>query len=357
MEIKSYLDNFRAQFEPALEDFLDSELARFKNLDPIGGVVARAISDFTLHRGKRIRAALTKLGYEATGLKPDRTILQPAIAVELLHSFLLIHDDIIDQSALRRGKPTVHEYFAAQYGKSFHLRSKIAQQLGSFLGILAGDVSFSLALRALSTSKFPMGRIKKATHALLETVDTTITGQALDIMLPFSPHVRETQVLKTLRLKTANYSVLAPLRLGMILAGARAPLLKQIEQYAIPVGMAFQIQDDILGVFGSKKELGKPVISDLEEGKQTVLTSFVEQHGSAADRRTLRSVLGRPGLRFADLKKIRVLFRQTRALWYSQKRAREHVSEAQQSLEKISIPRKVSQLLREVAEFVVDRTV
>lgn len=354
--VGAFLKNFRRQFEPALKRYLDEAISNLRRVNPQGAELGNVIRNFTTRSGKRMRAALVLLGYELAGGKPTRRILQPAIAVELLHSFLLIHDDIIDQSPLRRGKPTVHERFAQRYGNMFALRAGTSKNLGSSLAIITGDLCFSFALAALLESEFPDDRISAASAYFLRATDATIVGQTLDMILPLKRRVSEREALSVLRLKTANYSVFAPLALGMIIAGARPQLLKQIERYAIPVGVAFQVQDDILGVFGSEQELGKPITSDLEEGKQTLLVVYARERATPAQRRRLDAIVGKKSLSGSELREAREILRSTGAVERCQGLGRALVAGAQRSLLNLRLPASPKKLLHELASYVMDRT-
>ncbi len=354
--LERYLRGFRRRFEPALARYLHAARRRLRRSSSKGAELGTAIHSFTTRSGKRIRAALVHLGYELAGGKPTSRILQPAIAVELLHSFFLIHDDIIDQSALRRGRPTVHRYFAGRYRRLLGLPMTTATNLGSSLGIIAGDLGFSLAIEALLASRFPHDRIRRATTLFLQATDDTIVGQMLDMILPLKRGASIAEAEAVLRLKTATYSVLAPLRLGMILAGAQPTLLRQIERYAVPVGMAFQIQDDILGVFGSERELGKPVTSDLEEGKQTLLVVYARERAAPAQRKRLDALVGNRQLTRRELSEARAIFIATGARVACENVAKQMIARGQQALRRLRIPGGSRLVLHQLAEYVLQRS-
>lgn len=356
--LDAFLDRFRLEFEPALESLLQRKVERFRSIDVMGAALVEVVSNFSRGGGKRIRPALVALGYELqTGPYPS-AILQPAIAVELLHNFFLIHDDIMDRSPVRRHQPTVHQVFTGQYRQVLAGRPSVDQEhFGESLALLAGDLCCAIAYEALSTSDFPSDRLLASINLMHEMIDATVVGQALDLVSPVLAVVSENDVLTIHRLKTAVYSFSAPLRMGLVLAGLSSEETRWIDDYAIPVGIAFQIQDDILGLFGSEAELGKPVTSDIEEGKQTLLLVWARDQGTAEQRARLDALVGKPALTPHALVEVQTIVRETGALASSQELARGLVQRAQSALTERAMPDATTRVLVELASFVADRTV
>lgn len=352
--LQSYFAAFRKKFEPELTAYLDTKLMSIRAFDPVGEVLAGTIKDFIVGSGKRVRATLTTLGYRIAGQETVADVFLPAIAIELLHSFFLIHDDIIDRSDIRRHRPTVHRIFQQRYQDTIEPIS--IEHFSNSMAILAGDLCCAMAYEALARSNFPPERIIAAINCMHTIIDATVVGQSLDILKPFEKSVPEETIIKIHLLKTAKYTFEGPLHVGMILGGADVTLLRLISNYAIPVGTAFQIQDDILGIFGSEKELGKPVSSDLEEGKQTLLTVFVRTHGAYAQSEKLESCLGKKRVSQEDIDAVRNLMVESGALAYCEKYARNLVMQGKQSLDQLIIPEDIHTILYDLADYVVDRT-
>lgn len=352
-ELEAFLKTFKNRFEPAIQNYLDATIDRMKAIDSSGGEVARIIRDFSLNGGKRLRGALVTIGYQAFSNRDWTEVLQAAISTELFHTFFLIHDDVMDRSDLRRGSPTVHKVFEMKYRDS-NLPMHNVEHLAHSMAILAGDLCCAMAYDALLTMPFSGDRIVRTLKHMQRMVDSTTIGQVLD-MTPVEMPTAET-IEKIHLLKTARYSVEAPLHLGMLLTDATQGDLDAVSRFAIPVGIAFQIKDDLLGVYGSEKELGKPVTSDLEEGKTTHLTVFAREHATAGQRLRLTGLYGKSGLTDDDLADARNIFRECGAVTYCESRAATLVNEGKQALMGVSMPAESKIVLRQLADFVISRT-
>lgn len=355
-KLATFLPQFRERFEPVFRAYLESKVQQFEGIDPVGASLARVVHNFSLGSGKRLRAALVAIGYQVAGADQSEAILRPAIAVELLHNFFLIHDDIMDRSALRRNQPTVHEVFRQNYQPSLVEMADADQaHFGYAMALLAGDCCCAFSYEALTTSNFPAERILAAVQLMHAIVDATCVGQALDIVAPRSTAVGAETILTIHRLKTAHYSFDGPLRIGLLLGGASPDSMAGVERFTIPVGIAFQIQDDLLGLFGSEAELGKPVTSDVEEGKQTLLMVFARERANDRQRARLDELLGKPGISLNELDDIRHIVEVTGARSRSESYARNLVEQATAALGLLSWPDGTRDLLTEMAEYVIGR--
>lgn len=357
-QLHRFFDAFRERFEPALGAYLAEKIAALDAIDAVGGAAARIVRDFIAQGGKRIRPALVALGYCAAGGTNDARILQPAVGMELLHHFFLIHDDIMDRSEVRRNRPTVHRVFGRAYrATTARLPEPDRAHFTYSMAMLAGNLCCAIAYEALSRSEFPNDRVLSGINEIHRMVDATMVGQTLDIVWSLNARTDEAAVSKMYRLKTASYTFDGPLRLGMILGGAADEALDAISRYALPVGTAFQIQDDLLGVFGSAEELGKSVTSDIEEGKQTLLTVFAREHGAREDRERLAELIGKRGMRPGEIEEVRAIMRRTGTVAYCEERAREFVAEGKRALERYAMLAPVRAILRQLADYVISRTV
>jgi len=259
------LTDFRHKFNPLLEAFFQEKISEIKPNSPILSELITKIADITLAPGKRIRPALLFYAYQAFGGKSFAGIQNYCLAIELFETFALIHDDIIDCAQKRRGVDTIHSYFTKKFKNA---------SLGQSMAILAGDLALSFA-DELFYQKKPHHKLSGVYTQMKQDV---ITGQILDTLGPNS----EGEAVMVIKLKTASYSTLAPLAIGAQLAGANSEQIKILQSYGESLGLAFQIQDDILGVFGNEKLLGKSATDDIKEGKKnllyfTALSSFKNQ--------------------------------------------------------------------------------
>src|ERR1700722_3607445 len=258
----------------------------------------------SFYGGKMLRGTLVKLGYELFAKKPSSEIIKPAIAWEILHTALLIHDDIIDQSPLRRGKPAVHIAKNEHYGVS--------------QAICLGDLGITIAVKLLSESNFPIEIKNRATNYFLQIITETILGEMLDVEISQRQKRTEKQIMNIHTMKTANYTIVGPLTLGALLAGARDNELEKIKRFGKPLGIAFQIQDDILGIFGDEKTVGKSTTSDIEENKSTLLITYALKHTNQKQKKFLKQYYGQKNITKKQHEEIKKIFEQTSALAYSQ---------------------------------------
>ncbi|MEK7664959.1 MAG: polyprenyl synthetase family protein [Patescibacteria group bacterium] len=353
--IQQYFKEFKVAFEPYFNRYLEEKLGEFTEIDTMGQLLTEKMIDFSVGGGKRIRAVLVALGYQAGGGEKSEDIFSAAVAIELLHNFLLIHDDIIDLSDIRRARPTMHKMFEAWSGQVFE-NSAQSQHFCHSMAILVGDLSCVMATEALTLANLPAERIVQAFQKMYKIGRDTVIGQGLDVVLPLEQEVSEESVMQIYLLKTAKYTIEGPLHVGLILAGADQNLLEKISRYAIPVGIAFQIQDDILGVFGTEEELGKSVTSDIKEGKQTLLTVAAYRLGTAIQRERLKFLLGNPQVSPADIEEVREIMRLSSALDYARSRAKSLVEDGKVELKKLPIGADTKQVLEELADYIVERT-
>ncbi len=293
--------------------------------------------------GKRIRGALIKLGYELAGGSPTMEILKPAAAFEIFQTAILAHDDIVDLSPLRRGKPTVYKVLGGNH-------------YGISQALTLGDAGFFLAVRLIAETDFPDSRKNKALAFFAQAMLETALGQMLDIELPYQKETRkEVDALTIFRLKTARYTIVGPLALGAILGGAGKKFLEDVEKFGEALGIAFQIQDDTLGVFGDEKTIGKSVTSDIEEGKNTLLIIYALDRATKEQKVVLDKYYGKGKIGGKELEKIKQVFVDTGALEYSRKKAMELVTEALLVIEGMDISPEYKKLLTQMADFLVRR--
>lgn len=339
VNVKETLLAFKKNFDPKLASFFNAKLSQIKKIDPKLAPLVEQIKDLILRGGKRLRPAFLYYGFKACGGKDERKTTPFCLAVELGHSMALIHDDIMDTADLRRGGPAVNKI------------------LGVNGAILAGDLCFSWAEELFRGGPGRYWDLLKEEVILGQYLDTTLSSKELikeDLKEP------EQKVLKVLEYKTARYSVVRPLQIGALLAGAKEKELKIFANYGVPLGIAFQIVDDILGVFGDEKTVGKPVSSDLREGKITLLTvktlKEIEKLGNKEiKKKKLLGLLGNQKATRDDLEWVRGLIRETGALGYCQDKARKLARKAKRAIKDHPFEKEAKKFLLEIADFVIER--
>ncbi|MFT3772191.1 MAG: mevalonate kinase [Minicystis sp.] len=269
------LAQVRAAVDDRLAALWDAEILSLRRYGSDVVAAADAARDLTMRGGKRYRAALLVAAY--AGVAPEAPIepaYQAGIALELLQSYLLMQDDWMDGDRTRRGGPAVHAALEARMGDAHR---------GASFAILTSDYTWGLSLRTLSDIALPASRVLATVQTFSRLHADVVVGQQLD-MLGNAPDVDVVHDLKT-----GAYTVRGPLVLGATLAGADATTLEALDRFAKPVGVAFQLRDDLLGTFGTAEETGKPVGNDLRAGKRTAILAEAEGRLSAAGRAAIRS--------------------------------------------------------------------
>lgn len=323
---------------------------------PYSSAVTNAYLDMLERGGKRIRGALVMVGYDMLGGTNTQMIVRAATALEMIHAYLLVIDDIQDRSVLRRGQPTVHAGLAAyqrhQGWRGDHEHGGLSLALNAGL---AGMHAAQILLSGLDVE--PQLRLN-VMAIVNQTVVTTLHGQTNDIANELMPKVTMQSALRTLEWKSAHYTFLNPLCVGMVLAGAGCEDTDAIRDYALHAGRAFQISDDILGVFGLEAEIGKSPIEDIREGKRTVLTVHALTHASKADHDFLQHSLGNARLSAADFKKCQAVIKRTGSLDYAQGVAKENIAQALVALQKERHRWNIKGVtfLHQIAEYLATRT-
>lgn len=235
------------------------------------------IADLTMRGGKRLRPIALFVGFRSASPQGDpEDTLEAAIALELLQTYLLIHDDWIDQDEQRRNGPTIH----AKLGKIYQDR-----HLGNCLGVLAGDLASGYAWELIGQAPFPKDRLNEALGEFAAMHQDIVIGQHLDLL-------GHDEIERMYDLKSGSYTVRGPLKLGAILGNATSEQLEVLEGISRPVGIAFQLRDDLLSAFGQGEKLGKPVGNDLRAGKRTLLVTEAIRLMSAEQKRDFERVLG-----------------------------------------------------------------
>lgn len=286
-------------------------------------IVTKAYTDILNRGGKRLRGVLTMVGYEMCGGKDNDMIVKAALAIEMMHAYILIIDDIQDRSDTRRGGPSAHKLLQASHGEqkwrgdSSHVGMSLSLNAALF-----GSHSANLVLGMLDVDS----DLKvKALNIMNHTMNVTLHGQTNDIVNSIKPSVKEEDINKVLQWKTAHYTFLNPIHMGMVLAGAGCEDTNAITEYALNAGKAFQIADDLLVM---SNDLNKNSIDDIREGKQTLLIQFALENTSLEDRKFLEECLGDNALTAKNFKRCQAILTRSGAVEYAQKQLAEYIEDA-----------------------------
>lgn len=303
-----------------LRSEVDRELSQFANqqsrdLHAIGSElipVAEAMSRFIIDGGKRFRPIFAFLGYLGAGGTESSQIIRACSALELVHVCALMHDDVMDGSDTRRNNPAIHRYF-----ETLHRDSKYhgdAEKFGVAAAILLGDLALVWADRMLIESGINDHQLVSALPLFTEMREELMAGQYLDVLEGALAKANIDRSLKIARYKSGKYSIERPLHFGAALAGASANLLASYSEYGLPLGEAFQLRDDLLGVFGDPLVTGKPAGDDLREGKRTVLIAMTFESATSEARIRLEKSLGRSNLSLDEINSLREIITESGAV-------------------------------------------
>jgi geranylgeranyl diphosphate synthase type I len=308
-------ENLRNRVDETLADFLARQAATLTSVNPDCRELVESVIGL-MSGGKRLRPAFCYWGWRGAGGESGPEIVAASAALELFQAAALIHDDLMDDSDTRRGMPAVHRRFAALHEKNGWQGN--ADRFGLAGAVLAGDMCLVwtdelFAGSGLSVSQLASGRTM---FNLMRT--ELLGGQYLDVLTQATPEpdpqVAIDRARQVIRYKSAKYTIEHPLLIGASLAGADPELLAVYSEYGLALGEAFQLRDDVLGVFGDPSQTGKPAGDDLREGKRTVLVGLALQRADQAQADTVRRLLGDPGLDAEGVATLRQVMVETGAL-------------------------------------------
>jgi geranylgeranyl diphosphate synthase type I len=347
---------FRDRVQSALDDFLEEQAERLK---PLGPDAARLLDEarLSVSGGKRFRAAFCYWGYQAVA--PDRpgdedALIRACAALELLHASALVHDDLMDASDTRRGRPATHRQFARDHQVAGWRGDP--EQYGAAAAILLGDLLLSWADELLRRCGLPLEQVSPALDVFDVCRSEVIAGQFLDVSVQARGRADVDTAMTVLRYKSAKYSIERPLHIGAALAGAGPETMAGLTAFGLPLGEAFQLRDDLLGVFGDPAATGKPAGDDLIEGKRTVLVALALDAASGADAARLDASLGR-SLDDAQVAELRDVIDSSGAHAQVEAVIGELAELALAALDRAHIDDRARRVLRELASAVTDRAV
>lgn len=286
------LDAFRGECDKTLGRWITNRRKRAVESDTEGIELVDTVARLVESGGKRVRPAIVWFSHLACGGEEKDRAMLLAIACELLHTYLLVHDDIMDHAELRRGESTAHVEFA-----QLHVHREWngdAEDYGRSMGILAGDLAGSWSSEAanMAFAGLDTDLARRLGALFFGMCEEVIWGQHLEMRVAVRRTATADELARVLRLKSGCYTVERPLQLGAMLAHAEDDVFKALSTYGGALGEAFQLQDDLLGMFGDTSAVGKPVGGDLVEGKLTFIIHHALQAASAAQKDALHDALG-----------------------------------------------------------------
>ena len=340
-KINTKIEEFNKELEEEKNSILKSNFSLFKNLN----------SD-----GKLIRGTLVNLGYYL--LKEDADYsLDLSLAYEVFQTGILVHDDIIDNDEKRRGKDTIHYANTIEYSKHTEDKEE-AKHLGDSIAICMGNYGLYEANKIIAKAYAKDKNLSSILVNFDNTVLTTIRGELIDVILPFQgkhdlidTQSIEQNIMEIYRLKTSHYTIIGPMSVGLLLAGGDKEKLTDIERFGEKVGIAFQIQDDVLGIYSN--EMGKVKGSDIREFKQTILYSHIL---NTEYKDELLKVYGKEELTEDTITKVQELFKKSGSYDYAVNKMNSMYDESLEILENITwIKEDKKDLLRGFVEYLRTR--
>jgi geranylgeranyl diphosphate synthase type I len=377
----------------ALRGYLADRRSALAGMSPDLLPAADTIADFVLSAGKRLRPAFAYWGWRGAGRPDCPGAVTAAASLELLHACALIHDDVMDRSATRRGQPSVHQRFADQHRAAGGTDLPGAggtdlpgaggtdlpgaggtdlpgaggtdlpgaggrrpdEWFGIAAAILLGDLCLSWSFEMLRGCGLDRAAVHRAMSVYDQMCTEVSAGQYLDVLAQAQRAPSVDTALQVIRLKTAKYTVERPLHLGGALAGCDPALTAAYTGYGLPVGEAFQLRDDVLGVFGDPEVTGKPAGDDLREGKRTVLVALAAERAGARQRAVLDRLLGDPELPPDGVEALRQVISSTGALAEVEQMIADRVAAGTAALASAPIDAAAGEALAELAVAATER--
>lgn len=348
---KEKLNELIVSIDKRLEKYWDEEIEKMFGFEDeqkelIKKVLLHA-KEHNLRSAKRIRASFVYYGYLLSGKQPSEELWRVMGGIELVQTALLMHDDFMDEDLLRRGLPTTHEYFG-----------KGDKHYGDSMAVNVGDVVLCLGYERVLGCGLETEKVLAAAKVLMRGITNTAFGQIYDVTLPKLGELTEEKVLAVHRAKTSIYTFQNPLLIGGVLAGLDEKTLSLLEEYSYKGGVAFQLQDDVLGMFGELEKTGKSVNSDLLQGKSTLLIAKTLEFGNENQKKELLAAWGNKEASEEQIKKAKESIKESGSLKYSVEKAKELAEgayETANNLKKYNLEIEAINFLKGIAQYIVTR--
>ncbi|MGC8608491.1 MAG: polyprenyl synthetase family protein [Thermoplasmata archaeon] len=341
------ISNYRKRIDAEIMNYFNIKYSEVK--DDLSKTAIELIREFTINGGKRLRPIFMILGHNLFA-NEDESIFRASISIELAQSYLLIHDDIIDQSDIRRGKPSMH--VAIQ--RKLLGNGRESRRLAEGLAIVAGDLAEAYAHESLLSSGFRSSDVVRADLELSRTIETTGYGQFLDIMSADLDNFCMNDLMRLHLWKTAKYTLEGPLSMGAILSGTREDIFP-LKSYGKLLGIAFQLKDDILGLFGDEKTIGKSIFSDVNEGKKTLLMLKAIEFSGQSDKKFIIESLKTGNITRDDFEKLKKIVIDTGSYDYSVRLMEKLVEGARKYLLQVRGNDNAKKVLNWLSEYLINR--
>ena len=346
-------EDLRVRVQKRLDDFLAVQVPILDDVSPDLAPLAEALTDL-LRGGKRLRPAFAYCGWRGAGGPDSEEAVAAATALELLQACALIHDDVMDGSDTRRGMPAAHRRFATLHRGNEWLGS--SEGFGVGAAILLGDLCLSWADEMLMSCGLSADAVLRGKPVYDVMRTELMAGQYLDLLEQAMGGGSAERAMRVVSYKAAKYTIERPLHLGAALAGGSDELVVAYSGYGLPLGEAFQLRDDVLGVFGDPSQTGKPAGDDLREGKRTVLVATAVEAASPAQAALLRRHLGDPALDAAGVEALREVITETGALAHVEALITALTDQSLRAIDSVEVDEPAHEILRSLAVAATSRS-
>lgn len=322
----------REQIDAELQQYVAELVHQLSTQTDVAYVRAgtRYLEKLVLAGGKRVRGYVLAEMYHTAGGNDDAMVMKAASAMELFHLFALIHDDIMDHAASRRGVTTMH-HFTEEWLRE-HERVGDLVHVGVSQAILWGDFLLALSQSRLQQLAAPAVNRDAMLMVFMRMFTEVVVGQMIDVDMTTRTSVTQQEVAEKTLLKTALYTFVRPMQMGAALASAPPEMMRFCDTYGRALGVAFQLQDDLFDVVSREADLQKPVLNDVQSGEHTVLSTYIFEHGTAEQQRMFRRCFGTL-LSTAELATVRQLFYDSGAVSYAEAVIAQEFQAAEAALE------------------------
>lgn len=329
---KEYLKNVKTVVDQKIETILAEEISKAKQIYPEHIVnIFDTYADVAKRGGKRLRAAMVYATYKMLGGQNDENAYDLGVIIELVHAYILVLDDFIDKSPNRRGGPTAHEMIKSQLTQ---FESDDKDHYGNSFASVAAIMGSHLAFRLITELDIEAETKNSLNKKIHETIITTGYGEILDVYAALTQNISEKEITNMLKWKTSTYTFENPMHVGAILAGAKdQQVFEALSKFSIPLGIAFQVKDDMLAIFGETTETGKSNLDDLKEGKITLLMQHCLENGTDEQKEQIKAMLGNIYIDENDLEIVRAILLESGSHDYAVSMAENYINMAKNVVE------------------------
>ena len=357
IDFKLYLQQERMKSVEVLKQFLKTRRA-YRKIDLSFKVYFDNLSTYLLAGGKMARPVLARLAYDLLGGKERERVILGSLATEVFHRFILTHDDLIDRDLTRHGQPTLEKIYQEELNTMKVTKPMATYALG--MAMESGDLIHALTYELILESGFPGEIAVQVIRGFIQCTFETVAGWRLESMIKQRAinEVNLTQVRKVMTLVSAQYSVVWPLRIGELFAGVENGAWNEtVESFGLNVGLAFQIQDDVLGIFGDPKITGKPVGGDLREGKKSYVLMRGYKLANLKEKQILEEANGNETISQSEIERVRQILNRVGALDWALVQAQRLAKQGSKTLETIRNQQngEIIDRLQQLGEFLAKR--